>query len=269
MAFRNFIYTKDDKDLAFLPKDPSSGFGTGSLCVLVNTKPLKANEEPEGHVKRKLAPGSLTSHATRAKTSSLKDDTPFLIVFDDDEDLRDRCYLRHAVVDNVINRRSRELLQVIEKLRGEFNVMRNMERERKEECEGMHVKCEAAMTKFEKNPAVVALREKIFVLSTKVKEHKLNLDMMMLESQKWAGYQQSLLTLESKVDSLEVEKARLEAIEVSLRKEASNDFSIATFPWLDEFVADPLAPIEVLLSKKPLSFQRHVPSRTQVLLPTS
>ncbi|GKG08228.1 hypothetical protein Tco_0334060, partial [Tanacetum coccineum] len=29
MDFRNFIYTEDDDDLAFLPKEPSLGFGTG------------------------------------------------------------------------------------------------------------------------------------------------------------------------------------------------------------------------------------------------
>ncbi|GKD82620.1 hypothetical protein Tco_1349459, partial [Tanacetum coccineum] len=47
MAFRNFIYTKDDEDLAFLPKEPFPGFGISSLSVSVNTKPLKANEEPK------------------------------------------------------------------------------------------------------------------------------------------------------------------------------------------------------------------------------
>ncbi|GKC01495.1 hypothetical protein Tco_0987631 [Tanacetum coccineum] len=289
--------SKDDEDLSFLPKEPSPGFDTGSPSVSVNTEPLKANKEPvilpvevtsdfgkspkpelfvvhpgsvaarimdrkcktrggssRPHVKRKLAPGSSISHATSAKTSSSKDDAPFMTVSDDDE----------AVVDNVINRRSRELLQVIEKLGGEFDVMRSK---------------------------------------------------MILESQKWAGYQQSLSTLESKVTSLKAEKARLEAVEVSLRKEveelkqdrrevacilailygrcrayeqvadmkepfdlskvkgyrssykkdhtqASNDFSTTTFLWLDEFVADPSAPIKVLLSKKPPSLQRHVPSRT-------
>nr|GEY22370.1 hypothetical protein [Tanacetum cinerariifolium] len=115
--------------------------------------------------------------------------------------------------------RSRELLHVIRKLWGKFDVMRNMERVRKEECEGMRVKCEADMIEFERNATVVALREKIFVLSTKVKEHKLNLDMMMLESQKWAGYQQNLSTLKLKVTFLEAKMVRLEAIEVSLRKE--------------------------------------------------
>ncbi|GKB22335.1 hypothetical protein Tco_0856258 [Tanacetum coccineum] len=388
MAFRNFIYTEDDEDLSFLPKEPSLGLGTGSLSVSVNTEPLKADKElviqpaevttdsgespkPElfvvhprsvaarikdmkcktrggssrPPVKRKLAPGSSTSRATRAKTSSSKEDVPFLMVSDDDEDattchlkisvitppawknhldnhmdlelldLHDRCYARQAVVDNAVNRRSRELLQVTKKLRGEFDVMRSRERARKEECEGLRVKCEAAMTEFEKNPTVVALREKISALSTEV-------------------------------TSLEAEKVRLEAIEVSLRKEveelkqdmrevvskfvpyaamelvhsddigslvgklvssaimygrcrafeqvadmkepfdlskvkgyrssykkdhthASNDLATATFPWLDEFVADPSNPIEVLLSKKPPTLQRPAPLRTQVPLPSS
>ncbi|GJY52138.1 hypothetical protein Tco_0442985 [Tanacetum coccineum] len=267
MAFRNFIYTEDDEDLVFLPEEPSPGFGTGFPSILVNTEPLKANEEPEIQpveviadsgespkpelfvvhpgsvaarikdrkcktkggssrppIKRKLASGSSTSLATRAKTSSSKDDAPFLTVSDDDKglpdvlelkdatvchlkisaitppawknhldnhmdlkllDLHDCCYARQAVVDNVVNRRSRELLQVIEKLRGECEVVRSRERAREEECKGLRVKCKAAMTEFEKNPIVVTLREKIFVLSAEVKEHKLNLDRMMLESQKW------------------------------------------------------------------------------------
>ncbi|GKE47660.1 hypothetical protein Tco_1478918, partial [Tanacetum coccineum] len=427
-GFRNFLYTEDDEDLTFLPKEPSQGFGTGSPSFSVNTEPLKANEEPDiksvevtadsggspkpelfvvhprsvaaqikdrkcktrrgssrPPVKRKLASRSSTSRATRAKTSSSKDDAPFLIVFDDDEglpdvlelkdanachlkistitlpawknhldnhiylkllDLHDHCYARQVVVDNVANRRSRELLQVIEKIRGECDVMRSRERARDEECDGLQVKCEAAMTNFEKNPTMVALQEKISSLSTKTKEHKLSLDRMMLESQKWVGYQQSLLTLKSKVTALETEKARLEAVEVSLRKEveelkhdrrevvskvvpyvmielvhsddmgsligklvssaimygrcrafeqvagiknpfnlskvkgyrfsykkdhtrASNNLATATFPYLDEFVMDPSAPIKALLSKKPPTLQRPAPLRTQVSLVSS
>ncbi|GKG04366.1 hypothetical protein Tco_0314753, partial [Tanacetum coccineum] len=51
--------------------------------------------------------------------------------------------------------------------------------------------------------------------------------------------------------------------------QASNDLATTTFPWLDEFVADPSAPIEALLSKKPPTLQRPAPSRTQVPLPSS
>ncbi|GJV66321.1 hypothetical protein Tco_1477149 [Tanacetum coccineum] len=403
MAFRNFIYTEDDKDLSFLPKEPSSGFGTGSPSISINTEPLKANEEPviqpievtenSGEspkpelfvvhprsvvawindrkcktrggsssplVKRKLAHWSSTSRATRAKTSSSKDDAPFLTVSDDDEglsdvlelkdatachleisaitppawknhldnhmdvellDLHDRCYERHAVVDNAVNRRSRELLQVIKKLRGEFDVMRNRERAKEEEYEGLQVKCEAVMTEFEKNPAMVVLREKIYVLSIEVKEHKLNLDRMMLESQKWVVevslrkeveelrqdrrevvskvityaaielvYSDDMGNLVGRFVSSAILYGRCRAYEQvadmnepfdlskvkgyrsSYKKDhtqARNNFAIATFPWLDEFVADPSDPIEVLLLKKPPSLQRHVPSRNQVPLPTS
>ncbi|GJZ11898.1 hypothetical protein Tco_0546657 [Tanacetum coccineum] len=131
-AERELFYIEDDEDLAFLPKEPSSGFGIGSSSVSVNTEPLKANEEPKiqpvevttdpggspkpelfvihpgsvaaqikdrkcksrggssrSHVKRKLASGSSTSRATRAKTSSSKDDAPFLTVSNDDEGLPD------------------------------------------------------------------------------------------------------------------------------------------------------------------------------------
>ncbi|GJW59452.1 hypothetical protein Tco_0108787 [Tanacetum coccineum] len=139
MAFCNFIYTKDDEDLLFLPKEPSPSFGIGSPSFLVNTKPLKANEEPviqpvevivdsgespklelfvvhpgsiaaqikdrncktrggssRPPVKRKLTPMSSTSRATRAKTSSSKDDAPFLTVSDDDEGLPDVLKLKDA-----------------------------------------------------------------------------------------------------------------------------------------------------------------------------
>ncbi|GKF86461.1 hypothetical protein Tco_0254288, partial [Tanacetum coccineum] len=47
MDFRNFIYTENDDDLAFLPKEPSPGFGIGSPSALVNTEPPKDIKEPE------------------------------------------------------------------------------------------------------------------------------------------------------------------------------------------------------------------------------
>ncbi|GKC86816.1 hypothetical protein Tco_1147465, partial [Tanacetum coccineum] len=99
-------------------------------------------------------------------------------------DLHDRCYARQVVVDNAVNKRSHEILHVIKNLRGEFNVMRSKERAKEEECEGLRVKYVAAMTEFEDNSTVVALQEKISALPTEVKEHKLNVDRMMLESQK-------------------------------------------------------------------------------------
>ncbi|GJY70392.1 hypothetical protein Tco_0474095 [Tanacetum coccineum] len=131
-------------------------------------------------------------------------------------DLHDHCYARQVIVDNTVNRRSRKLLQVIRKLRGEFDAMKDRERAREKECEEQRAKCDAAMTEFEKNPTVVALQEKISTLSTKVKEHKVSLE------KNDAG--------ESEVGRLSTEpfefgvksyffggrKAKLEAVEVSL-----------------------------------------------------
>nr|GEY53214.1 hypothetical protein [Tanacetum cinerariifolium] len=43
---------------------------------------------------------------------------------------------------------------VIKKLRGEYDVMKDRERAREEECKELQAKCEAAMTEFKKNPTV-------------------------------------------------------------------------------------------------------------------
>nr|GEU37508.1 hypothetical protein [Tanacetum cinerariifolium] len=333
-GFQNFIYTEAVKDLLFLPKEPSLGFNTGSPSVLVNTEPLKANEElvirlaeimadsreilkPELFVvhrrsiadqikdrKCKTRDGSSRPPVNLPNVLKLKDATACrLKIFTitppawknhldnhmDVEllDLHDHCYARHDVVDN------------------------DKERAREEECEELQAKYEAAMTEFEPY-----------------------------------CYQQSLLTLESNVTYLDAKKASLEAVEVSLRKQveelkhdrrevvlkfipyvvmelvhsddmgslivrlvsspilyrrckayeqvsdmkepfylskvkgyrssykkdhthASNDLAIVTFPWLDEFMADPPAHIEALLSKKPPSLQRPSHSRTQVSLTSS
>ncbi|GKF55925.1 hypothetical protein Tco_0166265, partial [Tanacetum coccineum] len=102
MAFRNFIYTEDHEDLLFLPKEPSLGFGIvdsgenpkpelfvvhpGSVAAWIKDRKCKTRGwSSRPLVKRKLAYGSSTSHATRAKTSSSKDDAPFLTVSDNDE----------------------------------------------------------------------------------------------------------------------------------------------------------------------------------------
>ncbi|GJV54896.1 hypothetical protein Tco_1455901 [Tanacetum coccineum] len=393
MAFRNFIYTEYDDDLAFLPKEPSPGFGISSLSALVNTKPPKVVEEPKVQpaeviadlgeslkagvfvvhprsvdacikerkcktrggssrplVKRKLASRSSSSHAMCAKTYASKDDAPFLYISDDEGlpdcfELKDAnaCHLKIFAITppawkgHLDNQIDLELLDLHDRC-----YARSLE----EECEGLRVKCEAAMTEFDQNPIVLALREKISSLTADVKEHKGNLDRMMLESQKWAGYQVNLSTLESKVNSLEADKARLEAVEASLHREveelkqdrrdvvskvvpyaamelvhsdelgrivgklvssaitygrcrayeqvasmkepfdlskdkgyrssyqkdhtqASNDFAIATFPWLDEFVADATTLIETLLSKKPPMLQKPALLRTQMPVPSS
>ncbi|GJR56867.1 hypothetical protein Tco_1499029 [Tanacetum coccineum] len=182
MFFRNFIYTEEDKDLTFLPKDLSPGLNTGSPSVSINTEPIRTNKEPtvepatepvnEGvgttadsggvpkeilllFMLRVLQPALGKGSAKQGEDSALKDDTFVLSISDDDEGLED-C-LEQAIMDNAVNRRSRELLEVIKKLRGEADVMRARELAREEECEGLRAKCEAVMNDFDKNPDVLLL----------------------------------------------------------------------------------------------------------------
>ncbi|GKB37906.1 hypothetical protein Tco_0882848 [Tanacetum coccineum] len=51
--------------------------------------------------------------------------------------------------------------------------------------------------------------------------------------------------------------------------QASNDLTTATFSWLNEYVADESAFVEALLSKKPLTLQKPIPSRTRMPMPSS
>ncbi|GJS35758.1 hypothetical protein Tco_0534140 [Tanacetum coccineum] len=275
-------------------------------------------------VKRKLASGWSTSHTVRAKASALKDDTPVLSISDDDEgledclelkdatachlkisaitpptwkgfldnhldvdllDLYDRCYARQAVVDNEMNRRSRELLEVIEKLRGEADVMRARELAREEEGEGLRAKCEAAMTDFDKNPAILLLREKMSLLAAEATEALLRQEIEEVKHDRREVvskvvpytcmellHSDDMGRLVGKLVSSAITFGRCRAYEQvarmkepldlskvmgyrpSFEKEhtqASNDLATATFSWLNEYVADASASIEALLSKKP------------------
>nr|GEU60858.1 hypothetical protein [Tanacetum cinerariifolium] len=300
MAFRNFIYTEDDDDLAFLPKEPSSGFGIGSPSASVNTKPPKDVKEPEVQpaeitadsgesskagvfvvqpgsvaariknrkckimggssrplVNRKLASRSSSSRDVRAKTSASKDDTPFLSISDDDE---------------------------------------------------------ATMAEFDQNHVVLALREKISSLTVDVKEHKDKARLEAIEASlrreveelkkdkrdvvsKVVPYgaielvhSDELGRLVGKLVSSAITYGLCKAYEqVAAMKEpfdllkakgyrssyqkdhtqASNDLATATFPWLDEFIADATASIETLLSKKPPMLHKPAPLRNQMSVPSS
>ncbi|GJZ67730.1 hypothetical protein Tco_0630970, partial [Tanacetum coccineum] len=253
------------------------------------------------HVKRKVVYGVYTLRSTRAMVVASKDDSTFLTISDDDEGLSICFELENAnachliIVDNTVNRRSRELPKVIDQIRAECDVLKDREDARDQECEELKAKCKRTMVDLDKNPAV--------------------------NSHKWAGYRVSLSTLESKVASLEAEKVKLESIEAllyqdlhnanddigklvaklvyasilygwcqafeevakikepfditkvkgyrsSYKKEhmrAGNELATVTFSFLVEFVADPHASIEALISKKPRVLQRLDLTRTHIL----
>ncbi|GKD03026.1 hypothetical protein Tco_1178000 [Tanacetum coccineum] len=181
-------------------------------------------------------------------------------------DLHDRCYARQVVMDNAVNRRSCEPLEVIEKLRGEAEVMRAKELAYEEECEGLQAKCEAAITNFNKNPVVLLLREKMSLLAIEAKDHKGNLDRWMLESLKWLGYQE---IEEVKHDRREVVSNVVPYACMELLH--SDQLGRLVRKLLNEYVANvsAFASVGALLLKKPPTLQKHVPLRTQIHVPSS
>ncbi|GJT98305.1 hypothetical protein Tco_1093823 [Tanacetum coccineum] len=174
-------------------------------------KPETIERGPSGLYEEKACTWGLRSSLLLSyslKASSSKDDTPFLAVSDDDEGLPDvfelkdamqslqhsfplsffatlpdvfklkdanACHLKISAITppawkiNLDNH-----MDVIEKIKGECDVMKQRERAREEECKELRSKCEASMTDFEKNPTVVAKREKMSTLSTEAKERKAN-----------------------------------------------------------------------------------------------
>nr|GEV62445.1 hypothetical protein [Tanacetum cinerariifolium] len=233
------MYAKDDEDLSFLPRELSSGFemivvGSRSVAKRSKSKKCRTNGSTKPPLKRRLVQASSSSKDTRQNTSPSKAGSPFLTIYNDEEglldvlelqnstschlkisnitppswrghldnqvdaellDLHDRFYARQAAVDNAVNRRARELL-----------------------------KGEDAMEEFDDNPSINVLRQKIMSLSGEVKENKATKGEDAMEefddNPSVNVLRQKIMSLsESKVASLEAEKAKLEVTEALLCQE--------------------------------------------------
>nr|GEV88786.1 hypothetical protein [Tanacetum cinerariifolium] len=205
MAFRNFLYAKTNKDLTFLPKDPSPEFGTGSPSASINTELPLVDTEPAYEANTEQNVENVTDYASR------EDGLPDVLELQDSNachlnisnithpdwrghldnqldvellDLHDCCYARQAIMDNVVNRRARELLKVVEQIKGECDFLMAREKAGDKECEELKAKCKAAMMVMDNNPNVKVLHENIVALLVGVKEHKASLNRMLLESAK-------------------------------------------------------------------------------------
>nr|GEX82463.1 hypothetical protein [Tanacetum cinerariifolium] len=185
---KNFMYTETDDDLTFLPKDTSLEFKTGSPSVSINTKPLIAegvytsqlveNTTISGDSPRSeqlvIHPGSVASRIRerkcRTRRGSLKPS------------------VKHKLVQGASSLRSTRAKDATLKDDSPFLTIWIGKKARDQECEELKAKCEAAMADFDKNPTVNVLHEMIASLFGEVKEHRADLDRMLLENQKWTGY---------------------------------------------------------------------------------
>ncbi|GKE29855.1 hypothetical protein Tco_1445239, partial [Tanacetum coccineum] len=144
MAFKKLLFTGDDEEMSFLPRDHSLGFEhrrfRGSPIREEMTTVASGSVAERMKNRRCMTKGS-------AKPPMKPESSAFLTISDDDEevellDIHDRCYGRQAVVDNAVNQRAQELLRIVDQMKGECGVLREREKAVDKECEELKAKCE-------------------------------------------------------------------------------------------------------------------------------
>nr|GEV83654.1 hypothetical protein [Tanacetum cinerariifolium] len=257
-----------DKVTAFSGWSPKPEFfivHTESVAARIKNRKCKTRGgSSRPPVKRKLTSRSSNSRATRTKTSTSKDDVLFLTVSDDDEglskvhELNDAtaCHLKISAItpsswknhlDNHMDvERSQKLLEVIEKLRGEYHLRRHGWRLSKYPSEK-----EVDDVKRDRMEDV----SKVVPYAAIELIHSDDLGSLVGKLVSFAIFYGRCQAFEQVAGMKEpFDLSKVKGYRPSYKKkhnQAGNDLATATFPWLSEFVADPSAPIEVLLSKKP------------------
>ncbi|GJR35459.1 hypothetical protein Tco_1211143 [Tanacetum coccineum] len=164
-------------------------------------------------------------------------------------DIHDKADMMRVILDNVMNRITRELMSTLLEARAACDAIREKEKEK----EKVYVKLKAKW----------AGRKVAWEYS-----------ILVLEENKWVNYKQTLITLRSKVKGLDIERERCTTFEevatlkmpFKLEKmpnyhpfskkvfdQASDDLAAASYPFLAKATIDPYTPLEVLLSNKPKS----------------
>nr|GEW73252.1 reverse transcriptase domain-containing protein [Tanacetum cinerariifolium] len=136
-------------------------------------------------------------------------------------DIHDKAYMRQAVLDNVLNGRTRELIFALHKARASCDTMREScdtmrEREIKKDkaYAELEKKCNEALQDLDKNPFVFDMRSEIETLQSQVNGLHSEYSRLILEEKKWINYEQTLSTLRTKFESLRSEGKRLKAFEI-------------------------------------------------------
>nr|GEW75848.1 hypothetical protein [Tanacetum cinerariifolium] len=154
-------------------------------------------------------------------------------------DIHDRAYMRHVVLDNILNNWTLKLISTLQKGRYSCNAIRKCEREKDKAYAELDKKCNDALQDLDKNPLVLDMRAEIE-------------------------------TLQGQVDKLYGEYSwheKMPGYRSSLKKEfdqAGDDLATASYPFIAEATADPYAFVKELLSKKPKSlYTKPAPSHSK------
>ncbi|GJR65380.1 hypothetical protein Tco_0011445 [Tanacetum coccineum] len=117
-------------------------------------------------------------------------------------DIHDRAYMRQAVLDNVLNSRTRELISILHKARASYDAIREREVKKDKAYVELEKKCNEALQDLDKNPLVSDMRFEIEALQSQVNGLHNEYNRLVLEEKKWVNYEQTLSTLHARVKDL-------------------------------------------------------------------
>ncbi|GJS98561.1 hypothetical protein Tco_0819731 [Tanacetum coccineum] len=131
-------------------------------------------------------------------------------------DIHDRAYMHQAVLDNMLNSTTQELISALHKAKASCNAIRDREIKRDKAYAELEKKCNESLQDLDKNPLVSDMRSEIETLQGQVNGLHNEYDMLLLKERKWASYEQTLSILHAKVECLESERERLKASEIQV-----------------------------------------------------
>ncbi|GKD23257.1 hypothetical protein Tco_1224960, partial [Tanacetum coccineum] len=195
-------------------------------------------------------------------------------------DIHDKAYMRQVVLDNVMNRRTRELMSTLSEAKTACDAIQEREREKDKAYAELEAKCNDALQDLDKNPLVLDLRAEIETL-LKSSETRLLQEIDGLKQDRVVVVAKAVPHVAMELvcsDKMGLFVARLVKIalvycrcsafeEVAALKEtfelekmpgyrpfskkefdqASDNVATASYPFFTKATVDPYAPLEVLL----------------------
>nr|GEV49543.1 hypothetical protein [Tanacetum cinerariifolium] len=196
-------------------------------------------------------------------------------------DIHDNTYMRQAVLDNVLNARTQELISALHTARASCDTMREKEIKKDKAYAELEQKCNKALQDLDKNPLVFYMCAEVETLKSQEVD-SLRQDRAIVVSRVIPDATIKLIhndemgVLIARLVKASIIYGRCTAFEevTELKKpfvlgempgyrpsskeeyeRVGNDLAHASYPFLAELTADPYASMEQLLSKKPQSLQ--------------
>ncbi|GJS88574.1 hypothetical protein Tco_0771210 [Tanacetum coccineum] len=134
-------------------------------------------------------------------------------------DIHDRAYMRQAILDNVLNSRTRELIFALHKAKTSYDAIRARELHKDKAYAELERKCNEALQDLDKNPLVFDMRTEIKSLQGQVDGLHSEYSRLILEEKKWVDYEQTRSSLREKIEGIESEKERLKSSKIQFLQE--------------------------------------------------